>query len=203
MKKLLLILSTLFVLMFSVNTLAGVTLGNMGDLGPGATTTNPNAVSPPNSKAFGRSLDAWVEVYLRNLFDGVPNSARNVVFLPIIGESPFDIEVAPGKSFVLPIALWLGFPGDPELGTGNFFGDVTLDGQPIGVPNEDYYIGPTYVDPLILDLVAFYEGLAMVIKPLTPGEHTIQLYSTINVPEIGLMEFNNAWNITVLPAGQN
>ena len=75
--------------------------------------------------------------------------------------------------------------------------------------NEDYYIGPTYLDPPITlgeDTVAFYEGLAVVINPLTPGEHMIQLYATITIPLPDgtnfVAAFSNTWNITVIPPGK-
>jgi len=196
MKKLLLVVGTLVVLLVSTNTQAGVTLGNLGDLGPGITTPNPE--TQPNSRAYGKSLAAWVEVYLRNLFEGEAQPSNSVVFLPIIGDSPFEIVVKPGSALMLPIALWLGFPGDPELGPDNFYGAVTLDGKPVAVPNEAFYIKPAYIEPLILDLVAFYEGIAILLKPLTPGQHTLVLSSSIYTPD-GLQEFNNTWNIMVTP----
>ena len=204
MKKLVLTICTLFVFLFSVNTLGGVTLG---DMEPSVTTPHP--VAQPNSKAHGRSLDAWVEAYVRSLFEGAAFPKKNVTFLPIFGELPsdniFEVKVKPGTALVLPIALWLGFPGDPVLGVSNFSSAVTLDGLPIAVPNEDYYVGPTNLDPPITlgeDTIAFYEGLAVVIKPLTPGEHTIQLSSAITIP-LGdgtnfVAEFSNTWNITVI-----
>jgi hypothetical protein len=204
MKKLVLTICTLFVFLFSVNTLGGVTLGDMGP-----SVTNPHPVAQPNSKAHGRSLDAWVEAYVRSLFEGAAVPNKNVTFLPIFGEYPsdniFEVEVKPGTALVLPIALWLGFPGDPVLGVSNFSSAVTLDGLPIAVPNEDYYVGPTNLDPPITlgeDTIAFYEGLAVVIKPLTPGEHTIQLSSAITIP-LGdgtnfVAEFSNTWNIMVI-----
>ena len=202
MKRIVVALSSLYLVILSVNGMAGVTLGNLEDLGSG--TTTPNQAAQPGSNAYGKSLASWVEAYLRNLFEGDEIPANNVEFLPIVPDgSAFYIEVKPGTALVLPIALWLGFAGDPELGPTNFTGMVTLDGEPIAVPNQDYYIQPTYIDPPIIELIAFYEGLAVVIKPLTPGEHTIQLYSTINnIPDVGLMEFSNTWNITVIPPGK-
>lgn len=193
MKKLVLILSTLCILLLSTTVRAGSPLQSMA---PGIATPNP--ASQPNSHAYGRSLDAWVESYLRNLYEDADVPAGNVAFLPIIGESPFDIQVRPGTALVLPIALYLGFPTDTPLGPDKFTAAVTLDGAAIAEPKDEYYVGPTYVDPLILGLVAFYEGLVVVINPLTPGEHTIVLYSSIDAPE-GLYEFNNTWNITVAP----
>ena len=208
MKKIVRTICTLFIFLFSVHTLGGVTLGTLGDPGPGVTT--PNSASQPNSMAHGRSLDSWVEAYLRSWFEGAAVPKNNVTFLPIDpSDNVFEVEVKSGTALVLPIALWIGFPGDPELGVSKFFGAVTLDGLPIAEPNEDYYIGPTYLDPPITlgeDTVAFYEGLAVVINPLTPGEHMIQLYATITIPLPDgtnfVAAFSNTWNITVIPPGK-
>ena len=113
----------------------------------------------------------------------------------------FSIKVKTGTAFVLPIALWLGFEGDPVLEPSDFFGAVTLDGQPIAEPNIDYLVGPTPVDPPLFGVVTFYQGLGVVIKPLTPGAHTIELFATVNTPE-GLAEFTNTWNINVTAPGK-
>ena len=196
MKRLAMAMSAFFALLFSVNSMAGTTLGNLDDLLPGVSTPNP--VFEPGSRAYGRSLDAWVEAYLRTVLDGQPPPVQRVEYLPIFGESPFEVEIEAGTALVLPIALWLGFAEDPVLGPDNFSGAVTLDGQAIAEPNGDYYVGPTYVDPPILGVVTFYEGLAVMIKPLTPGDHTIELSSSVNTPE-GLFEFSNIWNISVTP----
>ena len=194
MKKIVLAVCMLFVFMFSVQAQAALTLGELDQARP-----NPDAQS--NSNAFGASLDAWIGTYLRWFEAGLDPDTRvkNVAFLPIVGDSPFDIEVRPGTAFVLPIALWLGFEGDPVLEPSDFFGVVTVDGQPIAEPNGDYLVGPTPVDPPIFGVVVFYQGLGVVIKPLKPGTHTIELYSSVNDPIFGLQEFTNTWNVTVAP----
>jgi len=190
-------------LLFSLNTLGGSTPQALLD----GQVITPNPDVQPNSNFQGKSVDAWVESYLRWLLEGSAIPNKKLDFLPIIGENGgsgnvFEIEVKPGTALVLPIALWAGFEGDPELGVDAFTGAVTLDGQPIAVPNEDYYVGPTYVDPPIADVVLFYEGLAVVIKPLLPGNHTIDLYSSVTYEFEGSQvtdEFTNTWNITVTP----
>lgn len=123
---------------------------------------------------------------------------KRVEYLPIVGDSPIDVDIEAGTGLVLPIAIWLGFAEDPVLGPEEFYAEVTLDEQRIAEPNADYYVGPTYVDPPIFGVVTFYEGLAVMIKPLTPGEHTIELYSTFDTPD-GTAEFSNIWNISVTP----
>lgn len=200
MKKFYLGFVALCALILSIQLQAGMTLGELeqGKLNPDAR---------PNSSAFGKSLDEWIGTHLRWLEAGQDPDARvnNVAFLPIVGDLPsgnvFDIEVKPGTAFVLPIALWLGFEGDPELQPSDFFGAVTLDGKPIAEPNIDYLVGPTPVDPPLFGVVTFYQGLGVVIKPLTPGMHTIELYSSINSPD-GFSEFTNTWNIVVTPPGK-
>lgn len=196
MKKFNLALITLCLLLFAVQAQAGMTLDGLNQ-------GNPNPDAQPNSKAFGKSLDAWIGAHLRWLEAGQDPDARvkNVAFLPIAGESPFSVEVEPGTAFVLPIALWLGFEGDPVLEPSAFLGTVTLDGQPIAEPNADYLVGPTPIDPPLFTVVTFYQGLGVVIKPLTPGAHTIELFSSVNssgVPD----EFINTWNINVTPPGK-
>jgi len=196
MKKLYLAFMSLCILLFSLQAQAGMTLGGL-DQG------NPNPDAQPNSQAFGKSLDEWIGTHLRWLEAGQDPDERvkNVAFLPIVGESPFSVEVMPGTAFVLPIALWLGFEGDPVLEPSDFFGAVTVDGQPIAEPNIDYLVGPTPVDPPLFGIVTFYQGLGVVIKPLTPGAHTVELYATVNTPD-GLEEFTNTWNINVTPPGK-
>lgn len=202
MKKLALTLSVIFLVLFSMSAVAGEVLRNMGNLDPG--------VTQPNAKTFGKSLDAWMETYIRWLEGGADPGARvkNVAFLPILGESPFAVEVEPGTALVLPIVTWLGFPGDEPLpdewwgDRSHIFGDVYLDGRPIAVPNVDYYVGPTNLVPpasLFGFEIVFYQALVVVINPLTSGEHQIVLHSEFVDFEAA---FDNTWNITVIPPGK-
>ena len=110
MKKYILALITVCTLAFTIQGQAGTMLRGL-DQGV------PNPDAQPNSNAFGKSLDGWMETYLRWLEDGADPDARvkNVAFLPIIGESPFSIEVEPGTSLVLPIETFLCVPGDVAL----------------------------------------------------------------------------------------
>ena len=190
---------TLIVFLFSAYASAGDTLRNIGN-GPG------NA--QPNSASFGKSLDGWMEAYLVWFDAGADPDYLdgNVAFLPIVGESPFEVEVEPGTAFVLPIATWLGVSADedplPDEWWGDrdhIFGDVYLDGQPIAVPNEDYYVGPTMLDPPILGGIDFYQALVVVIPPLTPGLHEIVLHAEF--VDFGAA-FDNTWYITVTPPGK-
>ena len=202
MKKLALFPSVIIVVLFSVNVLAGGSLRSFGNLDPG--------IAQPHSYAHGRSLDKWMEAYLRWLEAGgdPADQVRNVAFLPIIGASPFEVEVEPGTVLVLPVVTWLGFPGDEVLpdewwgDRSHIFGDVYLDGVPIVEPNADYYVGPTYLEPPVIlfgSEIAFYQAILVVINPLPPGEHQIDLHSEF--VDFGVA-FDNMWNITVRPKGK-
>jgi hypothetical protein len=203
MRKLELMLSMILLVLFSMSAVAGEALRNIGNLDPG--------VTQPNSNTFGKSLDAWMETYIRWLEDGADPDARvkNVAFLPILGESPFAVEVEPGTALVLPIVTWLGFDENDFLpdelwgDRDHVFGDVWVDGQSVAVPNEDYYVGPTMLAPpadigIGVDIV-LYQALVVVINPLTPGEHQIVLHSEF--VDFGAA-FDNTWNITVTPPGK-
>lgn len=197
MKKLAISLAVTLVFLFAVNVHAGQTLRN---LDPG--------IARPHSNAFGKSLDEWMETYLRWWGDGADPAAkiRNVAFLPIYPGPVFDVEVKSGTALVLPVVTYLGFPEDDPLPNDWFgdrdhvFGDVYLDGEPIVEPNEAYYVGPTYLDPYVVlfDIyeIAFYQAIVCVIKPLPPGEHVIVLHSEfVDFGDV----FDNTWNITVVP----
>ena len=192
-----------FLALITICTLAFTIQGQAGTMLRGLDQGMPNPDAQPNSRAYEKSLDEWIGTHLRWLEAGQDPDARvkNVAFLPIVGESPFSVEMEPGTALVLPIALWLGFEGDPVLQPSDFVGAVTLDGQSIAEPNIDFLVGPTPVDPPLFEVVIFYQGLGVVIKPLTPGAHTIELFASVNTPE-GLAEFNNTWNITVTPPGK-
>lgn len=58
MKKLAMAVSAFFALLFSVNAMAGASLGNLDDLLPGVATPNPTFA--PGSRPYGKSLDTWV-----------------------------------------------------------------------------------------------------------------------------------------------
>jgi hypothetical protein len=209
MKKLAISLGVILVFLLAVNVQAGELLGR--NLDPG--------IARPDSNAFGKSLDEWMEAYLRWLEAGADpaDKIRNVAFLPIIcpDDPPptppepciFEVEVKPGTALVLPVATWLGFAVDDTLPDEWFgdrdhvFGDVTLDGEPIVQPNEDYYVGPTLLDPPVflgVDIV-LYQAIVFVIPPLSAGDHEIVLHAEF--VDFGAV-FDNIWNITVVPPGK-
>jgi hypothetical protein len=200
MKKLLISVAVIFLLLFSINVQAGQPLGLLR-----------HWIVPPNSVAFGDSLDGWMEAYVRWLEDGADTAVRigNVAFLPISPGPTFNVEVEVGTALVLPVATYLGFPEDdplPDEWFGNrahIFGDVTLNEGGVFEINEDYYVGPTYLDPTAFITypfgtfeIAFYQALACVILPLPVGEHEIVLHSEF--VDFGVV-FDNTWNIVVVP----
>jgi hypothetical protein len=199
-----------FLALITVCTLAFTIQGQAGTMLRGLDQGIPNPDAQPNSNAFGKSLDGWMETYLRWLEDGADPDARvkNIAFLPILGESPFTVEVEPGTAFVLPIATWIAADGEPALpdewwgDRDHIFGDVYVDGQPVAVPNAEFYVGPTDLDPSIVLFGSefdYYQALVVVIKPLTPGEHQIVLHSEF--VDLGAV-FDNTWIITVTPPGK-
>ena len=190
-KKLVLVCSALFVLMFSIDALAGQPMRN---LDPG--------IAPPHSHAFGKSLDEWTELYLRWFENGQnpDEQVGNVAFLPIAPGPLFEVSVKPGTALVLPVLTWLAFDeseilpdewfGDPS----HIFGNVSLDGVPIVEPNEDYYVGPTKLDPPLFGVAPYYQAIVFVATPLSPGKHQIGLHAEF--VDFGAT-FDNTWNITV------
>jgi len=70
---------------------------------------------------------------------------------------------------------------------------------------ENYYFGEVYFDPPFWDVISFVQGIGIVINPLTPGEHMIELHAffaqdaCLNGMETS---FDNTWTITVTPQGQ-
>jgi hypothetical protein len=190
-KKLAMYLSAVFVLVFSVEALAGEPARN---LDPG--------IAPPHSHAFGKSLDEWTELYFRWFENGQDPESRvgKVAFLPIAPGPLFEVSVKPGTPLVLPVVAWLAFGEDDFLPNewfgdpNHIFGNVYLDGVAIAEPNADYYVGPTELDPPLFGVATHFQAIVFVTTPLTPGEHQIVLHSEF--VDFGVA-FDNIWNITV------
>lgn len=130
-------------------------------------------------------------------------------FLPILGGPEFTVEVESGTALVLPVATWLGYPNEDPLPDDWFgdkehiFGEVTVDKRPAVELDENYYVGPSYFNPplILFDIleIQFYQALVCVINPLSPGQHTIKVHSGLK--DFGA-EYNNTWEITVLPRNE-
>ena len=200
LRKLAVIVGVIFVYLLAMNAQAGQIARSQ---------RNPG-FAQPHSNAFGRSLDEWMGIYLEWLADGADPDARvkNVGFLPIIGTSPFEVEVESGTALVLPVFTRPAYTeqtdrlpdelfGDPD----HIFGEVQLDDKPILEVNENYYVGPTYFDPPLYwpsvdKVIYYYQALVCVINPLPPGDHKIVLHSEFK--DLGKV-YNNIWIINVVP----
>jgi hypothetical protein len=198
----------------------GVSPGALGLTAPFSAPARQNPVAPPNSRAFGKSLNDWMGTYLDQFVS--PTGAvgeKNVKFLPIVCDSPpctFDMSIRPGTALALPLATWIGCLGvDPVLPVewwgdpNHIFTATTLDGTPIAQPNAAYLVGPSLLSvpvgfagcqaPAEGEYNAFYQVIGVVIKPLPPGEHNMDLRT--DFVDFGVT-FYNAWNIRVVPAGK-
>jgi hypothetical protein len=214
MKRLGLLFSTIIVVLFSASAVAGVIPGSKG------APTNP--VAQPDSRAFGKSLGEWMGIYWRqflagNLANGnTLDVKKNVALLPTscaLSACIFNVQVRPGTALVLPLAGYLGFTEDDVLpdewwgDRNHIFTETTLDGLPLAEPNAAYYTGPIKFDPPIsftLDdgsvvQVVLHQSIGVVIKPLTPGVHTLLLHAEF--VDFGIA-YDNTWHITVLPPGK-
>jgi hypothetical protein len=196
MRKFLIVFSSvIFVILLVVNVQAGQPFGSPR-----------HWIAPPNSMAFGMSLDEWMEAWVRWAEDGEDPDARigNVAFLPILPGPEFLVEVRVGTAIVLPVALWLGWdvndtlPDDWFGHTDHVWGTLQLDQGPTVEINKDYYVGSTLLLPpaFLYNYDNYlYQALACVILPLPVGVHEVALYSEF--VDFGAV-FDNTWTITVV-----
>lgn len=139
-----------------------------------------------------------------------------------------DVTIGPGTSFVLPLQIWLGESTDPNgecdpafddpslpddlFGTDDINAIVTLDGLPILVDNQAFYVPRTDLGCITngypsngFTAAVFFQGIGFLANPLPPGEHTLILDGDFIVRDASLgvgtfgVTFNNTWNITVEP----
>jgi hypothetical protein len=220
MKKLLIAMVMILVLLLSLNVQAGQPLGSPGNIDP--------RIAPPNSNAFGKSLEEWTLLYWRSYLTGGPPSVGPVYFLPlpdcdefIPGDPPtcrgqLDLTIEAGTPFMLPIIAWImeyftdisdcDEPLPDEVFT-DAVATVTIDGREIMENIEEYYVPPVEFDPLITYGVppngyigaCRVQGLAFLSMPLQPGEHVITNYVEYIVPDFFGIIYDNTWNITVVP----
>jgi len=140
---------------------------------------------------------------------------------PLILTGSIDVTLKPGTPFVLPLFAWVleryeGYPAVPDdsrLDEGQFkvTAEVNLDGKPIVTNFWDYYvegqIDPPafYAETSSYGSVAaiYFQGVTIVVAPLTPGTHTLTLNETYVIdafcpgwPCFGII-YQNTWNITV------
>lgn len=150
-----------------------------------------------------------------------------------IGTAEMNLTVKPGTKLVLGILSWIGETYDPNLVPSvpdddpNYFtladflpplgqSIITLDG--VQLMNDSnvasFYYGPiSFKEPLMYSEptpygsigAIFVQGIGIVIQPLTPGQHTLKLYSwdywkgLYGANGVG---WDNTWHITVAPPGR-
>ena len=183
--------------------------------------------SPPQSKAFGKSLSEWMKLYFTWALGGdQADHVGNVKFLPIpsgeqisgsgtakdpaVFQGHLDVTLEPGNAFVLPVAVWTGWSYadgsiDAQLAPSVFYGTVKLDGRRI----ELSYFKPVYFHPPIPlppesgGIATIYaQGLGFVHEPLSVGTHTLTLVSGMTYPAPDYSygaRYENTWTITVPP----
>ncbi len=151
----------------------------------------------------------------------------------LIGTAEMSLAVKPGMKIVLGVLAWIGETYDPTLDppvpdddpSYFTFADFSMpNGQAIieldGVTLvDDSNLAKFYYDPIRFKAPLMYaqptsygsigaiwvQGIGIVLQPLTPGQHTLTLYSWdawkgLNGPN-GTGWFNT-WHITVAPPGR-
>ncbi|MCU0725164.1 MAG: hypothetical protein MUE73_05145 [Planctomycetes bacterium] len=177
------------------------------------------AAQPPgHSKAFGKSLGEWMELYWTWFFTGEPadGKVKDVVFLPL-PDGEIDVSLKTGQKFVLPIWVIVGetyeggYCDDPDDYPMEWITDadvlVRLDGRTL-VDSEEDDLADFFFEAQWFEETLPYEeptdygstgaiwvaGLALVHSPLSRGSHTLTL--DVYFPAWDLT-FDNTWHITV------
>ena len=151
----------------------------------------------------------------------------------LIGTAQMDLTVEPGTKLVLGVLSWIGETYDPKLvppipdDDPAFFTiadflppngqvEVMLDGVPLinDANLASFYYDPIrfinplmYAEPTSYGSIGaiFVQGIGVIIQPMTPGRHTLTLYSWDSwkglYGDTGVGWFNT-WNITVAPPGK-
>jgi len=147
---------------------------------------------------------------------------------PAVLVGQLEITLRPGTPFVLPEFSWVGeryegyptVPDDPpmdnEVALNAASINLTIDGQTVmsDANKAAFYVPPTDFDPIVQYpapsdygsvAAVFYQGVAFVGLPLTPGVHVIHLYEPVilqpgdyaGLPDgLGLI-YDNTWIVTV------
>jgi hypothetical protein len=149
---------------------------------------------------------------------------------PLILQGQLELTLPAGTPFVLPEYAWVGeryegypvVPDDPIVPDQVLFDgvspNVTIDGETIisDANERAFYIPAMPLDPIVnyatptdygSVAAVYYQGVAFVSPPLTPGVHVIHLYEPYIIPA-GAYEgapdgfgviYDNTWVITVQP----
>jgi len=148
---------------------------------------------------------------------------KNIVMMPT-PQTPgdgtpgsIDVTLGAGEGFTVPFFVELGTsyrngtPPDPFEPLSLFTTldiKVTLDGKTLITTDNvlSYFSKFTFepaipFDDAVVQAVIWYEGVALLQNPLSPGKHVMTLDEKNSEPGFGgILEFHNTWNLTVKPA---
>ena len=144
---------------------------------------------------------------------------------PAVLVGQLEITLPPGTPFVLPEFSWVGElyedgsvdpPMDNDVALNAASINLTIDGKTVisDANKAAFYVPPTDFDPIVeysepTDYGSvgdvFYQGVAFVSLPLTPGVHVIHLVEPIILEPgdyVGLPDglgvvYDNTWIVTV------
>ncbi len=176
---------------------------------------------PGHSRAFGKTLAQWQEIYFRWQFgqlvippDANGNAAvGNVVLFPVPNTpgdgtpGHLDVTLKSGQAFTVPLLAIVGTSSDPLVDVSIFrTTDLTLqiDGHTVVDSSNqmEYYTQFYFVPPV--GSIAWCQEFGIVHTPLSVGTHTLKLdeKTTQPLPAYlggGFREDHNTFTITVLP----
>lgn len=166
-------------------------------------------------------------VQLMPLPNGTQTGGSGTPDDPAVYVGQLEITLPAGTPFVLPEYSWVGElyqdgsqdpPMDNAVALASGHPTLTIDGRTIitDANKAAFYVPLTYFDPVVMYPTpssygsvgdVYYQGVAFVSPPLTPGTHVIHLYEPLifeagayaGLPAgLGLI-YDNTWIITVKP----
>jgi hypothetical protein len=157
--------------------ITGLALAVAFVVAPRIATEAEGEAFPPHSKAFGKTLTEWMQLYVTSLLSGGEDHAGRVKFLPLppIGDpvgvtedgllifrGHRDVTLRRGTPFVLPVAIWIGerylsHPPDEPLQPDVFTDPrnlitVYIDGTPV-MDSTVASVSPFYFGPAPLSVI--------------------------------------------------
>lgn len=188
------------------------------------------ATSQAELKRPDPRLASYQETYFRWLFgdkalstDSFGNAVeKNIVMMPT-PQTPgdgtpgsIDVTLGAGEGFTIPFFVELGTsyrngnPPDPFEALSLFTTlDIkfTIDGKTLITKDNvlEYFSQFTFspaipYDDAVVQAVIWYQGVALLMNPLPPGEHVLTLDEKNAEPGFaGILEYHNTWNVTVEP----